>query len=110
MDPHIPSLEVTLRHESFGEFAFRCEPDEVGNVVEDMLEEAKKSHDMKAAIAAVDQDQARLSASLVDADARISAARLLGDTALIAREEAARADIEDSIAACSTRRASLALK
>jgi hypothetical protein len=110
MDPHIPSLEVTLRHESFGEFAFRCEPSEVGNVVVDMLAEAQKSHDTKAAIAEVDQQQATLTSQLADADKRIEAAQLLGDSARVRVEQAARSELEDKIAGCSTTRAALASK
>lgn len=110
MDPHIPSLEVTLRHESFGEFAFRCEPSELGNVAEDMLAEAQKSHDTKTAIAEVDGEQSRLTGQLADVDRRIEAAQLLGDSARVRVEQAARSELEDKIADCSTTRAALAPK
>jgi hypothetical protein len=110
METTIPSLEVTLRHESFGEFAFRCEPSEAGNVIADMLGEAQKAHDTKAAIAAIDKEQDDLTATLAACDKMIDAATLLEDKDRIAEQQAARQAIEDKIAACSTRRAALAPK
>jgi hypothetical protein len=110
MESTIPSLEVTLRHESFGEFAFRCEPSEAGNVIADMLGEAQKAHDTKAAIAKIDSDQVGLTQQLGMADERIAAAELLKDDERLKIEQDARAAIETKIDGLALARAALAPK
>lgn len=109
MDTPDPStqLEVTLRHPSFGEFAFRCEPDQLGNVAGDMLAKAHAEHDRQQKLAALDQRQLELVAEIGDIDKRIDAATLLADDARIKQEQAARSACEDKIAALAAGRASI---
>lgn len=106
MEPKDPStqLEVTLRHPSFGEYVFRCEPEELGNVADDMLSEAHASHEQASKIAAIDREQLELVEKIAKIDERIAAARVLNDTARMRKEADDRADVEDAIAALATKR------
>lgn len=109
MDTPDPStqLEVTLRHSSFGEFAFRCEPDQLGSVAQDMLAEAHASHERKSAIAALDEQQAQVVKDMAAADQRVAAAQLLGDPSQIKAETAAREALDTKVDAIARQRAAL---
>lgn len=109
-DPTASQIEVTLRHASFGEYAFRCEPSELGNVAPDMLDKAREEHERGVAIFALDKQQLELAAQVAEAQRRVDAATLLGDHVAIAEETAARDAITDKIAALVQRRAAVASK
>lgn len=100
-------IEVTLRHSSFDDFAFRATYEDLPSVIDGKVDEARAATTKRKSIAAIDQEQQDLQQDLAECDERIAAANTLNDTAHVRRETEAKAAIQRRIDDLATQRAAL---
>jgi hypothetical protein len=89
-NPTESEIEVTLRHPSFGEYAFRATPDDIAGAVAGALETAQQNAATREAIAVTDKNQRGLLDDIAAIDKRIEAAKLLGDEDRVKAETEAK--------------------